>query len=200
MTDDDIRRIRANYYGKVSLIDRWVGEIAVAFERRGWWDDAVVLFWSDHGEMAGDFGWLHKSNFHESALRVPWIIRWPGVAQPGSATEALVETIDAFPTLLEVAGCKPSARALGRSLAPILRGEEAGVRDAVLSEVDGITMLRTQGLKYAMDAAGEGFMLYHLANDPEERVNLTGHPDHVGLEAEMRERVLCRLVATQVRL
>jgi choline-sulfatase len=200
MGDDDIRRVRASYYGKISLIDRWVGEICAAFERRGWWDEAVVLFWSDHGEMAGDFGWLHKSNFHESALRIPWIIRWPGVAQPGSTSEALVETIDAFPTLLEIAGCEPSARALGCSLASILRGEEAAVRDAVLSEVDGITMLRTEHLKYALDAGGEGFMLYDLANDPQERLNLIGHPDYAGLEAEMRERVLCRLVGTQVRL
>ncbi|HJN18412.1 MAG TPA: sulfatase-like hydrolase/transferase, partial [Armatimonadota bacterium] len=92
LTDSDIQGIRANYYGKVSLIDDWVGNIRAAFERRGWWDDAVVVFWSDHGEMAGDFGWIHKSNFHESALRVPFILRWPARGSAGQVSDAFVET------------------------------------------------------------------------------------------------------------
>ncbi|MGQ9731774.1 MAG: sulfatase family protein [Candidatus Zipacnadales bacterium] len=195
-----IGRIRASYYGKITLIDHWIGEIIAAWQRRGWWEDAVVLFWSDHGEMAGDFGWLHKSNFHESALRVPWIIRWPGVAQPGAVSTTLVSTVDAFPTLLDIVGCEASPRAQGRSIAPVLRGETTEVRDTIFSEVGNMTMLRDQRHKYVIDSQGRGFMLYDLEKDPHEQCNLIGHPDYVGLEAEMRDRLLCWLVGTQVVL
>ena len=199
MAEEDIRRIRGNYYGKISLIDHWVGEIIAAFERKGWWDNAIVAFWSDHGEMAGDFGWLHKSNFHESALRVPLMVRWPGVARAGAVSEALTQTIDVFPTLLEAAGRDPSRRAFGRSLTPLLRDETTEHREAVFSEVNHITMIRTEHHKYALDSEGDGFMLYDLAADPEERNNLIGHPDCAELERELRERILCWLASTQCR-
>jgi choline-sulfatase len=199
MTEENIRGIRANYYGKITLIDHWIGQLIEAFERKGWWDDAIVVFWSDHGEMAGDFGWLHKSNFHESALRIPLIVRWPGVASAGAVSEALVETIDVFPTLLEAAGRDPSKRAFGRSLTPLLTGETTQLHDAVFSEVNQITMLRTETHKYALDSEGDGFMLYDLVQDPDERANLIGHPDHADLEAELRERVLQWLMRAQCR-
>jgi arylsulfatase A-like enzyme len=199
MTEEDIRRIRANYYGKITLIDHWIGQLIEAFDRKGWWDDAIVVFWSDHGEMAGDFGWLHKSNFHESALRIPLIVRWPGVAPAGPVSEALVQTIDVFPTLLEAAGRDPSKRAFGRSLTPLLTGETTQLHDAVFSEVNQITMLRTETHKYALDSEGDGFMLYDLVQDPDERANLIGHPDHADLEAELRERVLQWLMRAQCR-
>ena len=61
----DCRRLRANYFGKVTLIDRWIGTILDAVEHRGWRDDTLVVFLSDHGEMAGDHGRLHKVVFYE---------------------------------------------------------------------------------------------------------------------------------------
>jgi len=114
-------------------------------------------------------------------------------------SEALTETIDVFPTLLEAAGREPSRRAFGQSLTPWLRGEPAEHREAVFSEVNHITMVRTERHKYAMDADGDGFMLYDLAADPDERNNLIGHPDCAELERELRERILRWLASTQCR-
>ena len=200
MTEANIQEIRGNYYGKISLIDHWVGQLIEAYGRRGWWDEAVVVFWSDHGEMAGDYGWLHKSNFHESALMVPMMVRWPGRGDAGRVSGALIETVDLLPTILEAAGCEPSARALGRSLAPLIDGDADTVRDAAFSEVGDSTMVRTEEHKYVMDALGRGHMLYDLEADPQEQTNLLGDPEHASLEAAMRDRVLTWLAQTQVRL
>ena len=200
MTGDDIAKIRGNYYGKISLIDHWVGEILAAYERRGWLDNTLVVLWSDHGEMLGDHGRLHKSNFHESALRIPMILRWPGHVPAGMVSDALVETVDIFPTILDAAGQPPSKRCFGRSLWPALRGETQAVRDAVFSEVDHVSMVRTEHCKYAVTSDAHPIMLYDLAADPHEQVNLVDKPDAAELEAEMQDRLLDWLLKTQVRL
>ncbi|MFO7898963.1 MAG: sulfatase-like hydrolase/transferase, partial [Planctomycetota bacterium] len=88
------RRLRANYLGKISLIDHWVGEILAAYEQRRWLDELCVVFWSDHGEMAGDHGRLYKQTFHESSVRVPTLVRAPGRVRTGSTSAALAETVD----------------------------------------------------------------------------------------------------------
>ena len=59
-------------------MDAWAGKHIDDLKKAGLYEDTIILFWSDHGEMAGDYGWLHKSNFHESALLTPTLVRWPG--------------------------------------------------------------------------------------------------------------------------
>ena len=202
-----IPNIRGNYYGKISLVDAWFGRILDVFEGRGWLDDLLVVHWSDHGEMAGDHGRLEKMTFHESSLRVPLVLRWPGRIPADTTTSALVENIDVFPTLLEAAGCEPSVRALGRSLWPVMRDPQTEVREYQLSEiygskefVDRRMMIRSHRHKYAMDEAGRGFMLYDLQEDPQEQHNLIGREGTASLEQEMREVLLKRLVASQYSL
>jgi len=193
-------QIRANYYGKITLIDDWIGRILDAFASRGWLDDLLVVFWSDHGEMLGDHGRLFKATFHESALRVPLVLRWPGTIPQNSASDALAEIIDIFPTLLEAAGCEPSGRCLGRSLWPVLRDPDATLRRWQLSEVGHYgrcIMIRSHRRKYAIDPDGRGFMLYDLLDDPDEQNNLAGAAGASALEAEMREALLGRLVEAQ---
>jgi choline-sulfatase len=197
-----VRELRANYYGKCSLIDRCVGDILAAYEARGWLDELLVVFWSDHGEMAGDHDRLYKQTFHEGSVRVPLMLRWPGRVPAGRTDEALADVVDIFPTVLEAAGCEPSGRAQGRSLLSTARGEGAH-RACQLSEIHngGLTyMVRTHTGKYAMDGAGRGYMLYDLAADPDEQNNLIGQPGSEALEAEMREYLLRRLAADQVVL
>ena len=191
--------IRALYYGKIALIDKWFGEVLNAFDRRGWLDGALVVHWSDHGEMLGDHGLLHKFVFYESALRVPLTIRWPCKIEGGRTSTALAETVDVFPTLLEAVGCEPSQRCMGRSLWPCLRDPNASVRDAAFSEIDDTTMVVTERYKYALDSRGTGYMLFDLENDPQEQENLIGTLGMQSVEQEMRGRILEWLLATQVK-
>ena len=202
-----IPRIRANYYGKISLVDRWFGQILDTFQSRGWLDDLLVVHWADHGEMAGDHGRLHKATFHESSLRVPLVLRWPGRIPGDTTTSALVENIDVFPTLLEAVGCEPSMRCLGRSLWPVMREPQAEIREYQLSEIyadkrygERRLMVRSHHHKYAVDEAGRGFMLYDLQEDPDEQHNLIGRDGTASLEQEMREVLLRRFVASQYSL
>lgn len=201
MAEHDVRRLRANYYGKISLVDCWFGEILAACERKGLLDDTLVVHWSDHGEMAGDHGRLHKSVFYESALRIPFTLRWPGRVPAGQTSDALVETVDLMPTILEAAGVEAPASCLGKTLWPILRDPAARVRDAAFSEVchrgRRCTMVRSERHKYAVHEDGVGYMLYDLAKDPAERNNLLGHPDARGVESALRERLLRFLAEAQ---
>ena len=196
---DDARRIHALYYGKISLLDNWFGEVMAAYARRGWLDDSLVVHWSDHGEMLCDHGRLAKSVFYAGALDIAMTLRWPGHFDGGRVSPALVETIDVFPTLLEAVGCEVSARCMGRSMWPVLKGETDSLRDAAFSEVGDTSMVRTDRWKYATDSQGRGYMLFDLQNDPQEQSNLIGAPGTEDIERTMRERLLQFLLATQVR-
>ncbi|MFW6189628.1 MAG: sulfatase [Planctomycetota bacterium] len=197
LTEADIRALRANYYGKISLIDHWFGRIFDACERRGMMDDLLILFWSDHGEMLGDHGRLYKSRFYESALRVPLIVRWPGRARQAEVCEELAATVDIMPTLLEAAGTQAPVDADGRSLMSQLRNPAQPLRETVLSEVGqgdhrGV-MVRGRRYKYAEWLDGTPTLLYDLQSDPIEVNNLLGHPQHRevedGLRTQMRDKI-----------
>ncbi len=204
LADHAIGRLRANYYGKISLIDHWVGQILAAFERREWLSDTLVVFWSDHGEMAGDHQRVGKCVFYDASVRVPLIVRWPGHIEPGRTSDALVEIIDVFPTLLDAVGAEPSARCFGKSLWPVLRDPNSEHRDAVFSEIhhggQHNIMVLTRGHKYAMDETGSGYLLHDVLEDPAEQHNIIGHPESRELEDELRARVLRFLVHRQCLL
>ena len=197
LTDEVIARVRAAYYGKITLIDRWFGEILGVLQRQRRLDDTLVVFWSDHGEMAGDHGRLHKSVFHESALRVPLILRWPGRIPSGETRQELASTVDLFPTVLQAAGVEVGDRHQGQSLWTLFEDRDAEFRTAALSEVApapwGHLCVRTRHWKYAMTRQGRGMMLYNLETDPDEHTNLIGHPEFRGAEMEMRDRMLVLL-------
>ena len=187
-----VAQIRANYYGKISLIDYQIGRILEAFERKGWLAELLVVFLSDHGEMLGDHGRLRKGTFHEAAVRIPLLLRWPGRVMANSVTEALVENIDVFPTLLEAAGV-PSPQSLGRSLWPVLRQPTAELKDSQLGEFEGgagnHVMLRTRRYKFAIDGQAQGYMLYDLEQDPHEQSNLAGRVDAADLASELHRKL-----------
>ncbi len=193
LTEDRVRRVRANYYGKISLIDHWFGQILAACDNRDALDDLLICFWSDHGEMAGDHQLLYKSRFFESALRVPLMFRWPGHIPPGRTSDALAQTVDIMPTLLEAVGAAVPQTCEGMSLWPVLREPKAHLRDAAISEVErsgrNNTMIRTDRHKYATHQKGQGYMLYDLVEDPDERNNLIGHPDWREVEEKLRAQL-----------
>ncbi len=193
MTMDDVGRLRANYYGKITLIDHWLGRILDACERRGFLDDLLVVFWSDHGEMAGDHWRLHKSVFYEGALRIPFIIRWPGRVPARRVCDALAQTVDIMPTILEAVRATVPRTCLGKSLWPVIEGRAESVRDAAFSEIEAggrrNIMVRTTRHKYAIHGDGTGYLLYDLAEDPGEQNNLIGHPETAELESQLRELI-----------
>ncbi len=192
-------KIRALYYAKISHIDWWFGQILDAFQQRGMLDDTAVIFWSDHGEMLCDKGRLFKSVFYEEAVRVPLIIRPPRYDKGGSICESIVNQIDAFPTILDFAGCTSEPRGFGVSLAPALADPGIRLHDAVFSEIDSRTMIRDERFKMVLNQQGDVLKLYDLVEDPGEEVNLVGRP---GVQKEierLKQRTLVWYLETQLK-
>ncbi len=120
----DARTIQALYYAMIAQIDDQFARTVDVLEETGQWENTVVVFTTDHGEMLGDHGLLEKGcRFYEGLVRVPLLFTWPGRITPGLRSNALVELLDIAPTLLEMAGLPVPDYVQGRSLLPILTGE-----------------------------------------------------------------------------
>ena len=151
--------------------------------------------------MLGDHGRLRKGTFHEAAVRIPLLVRWPGQVAANSVSEALVENIDVFPTVLEAAGV-PSSQSLARSLWPVLRQPTAETKDSQLGEFEGgagkHVMLRTRRYKFAIDGQAQGYMLYDLQQDPQEQSNLAGRAGSADIASELQRKLEKRFAETSL--
>ncbi len=128
------RKLRHGYYACISYVDAQIGKLLSALEQQGLADNTIVVFWGDHGYTLGEKDrWCKGTNF-ERDTRVPLMIRTPQLPQPGASSQALVETVDLYPTLASLANIPLPAELDGRSLVPILDNPLAAGRDAVLSQ------------------------------------------------------------------
>ena len=219
-TTDGLQQAKAAYYAMVSFVDDEVGRILAVLDEQGLADDTIVVFTSDHGEMLGDHQLMLKGPMmFDCAVRVPLIVRWPGVIDAGAVRDELVQWIDLAPTFLDAAGVPPMPGQQGASLLPLLSGEVVadgtGFRDWALSEHRNsshpydpavhTTMLRHDRWKVVVhhgapatsrDRTGE---LYDLDADPNELANLWDDPAYAAVRLSMQERLLDVLVATEDR-
>jgi arylsulfatase len=183
------QQMQAAYFAMITQIDEHVGRMLEALQRSGQRENTIVVFMSDHGDMVGEHGLMHKgSRFYEPLVRVPLVISWPGHYRQGLVSDALVELTDLAPTFLAEAGLPAPATMQGRSLAPLLRGEaEPTVHRAfvraefyrALSPVDRThikgtyaTMYRDGRHKLCVYHGKEHGELYDLQSDPGEFDNL----------------------------
>ena len=131
--EDIQRKLVHGYYASVSYVDAQIGKVVDELERLGLANDTIVVLWGDHGWHLGDHGMWTKHTNYEQATRIPLLMIAPGITRPGSHSVALVETVDVFPTLCELAGL-PAPSGVpqpmdGRSLVRVLRDPAATVRD-----------------------------------------------------------------------
>ena len=194
-----VKEIAASYFGKITQLDDAVGQILDAYRRKGWLDNTVVIFASDHGEMLGDLGRVSKSVCYDSAVRVPLIVRLPDGAGAGTTSDAFVETIDVHGTILKAAGCEIAKDKDCLSFLPLIRGEQEKIRDDVLAEAHVHYMLRTREWKIVIGRDGLTVQLFDLTNDPSEQRNLCCHPDFAHRELEMRSLLLARIASNTFR-
>ena len=192
----EVATMRADYAGSVSLIDDQIGEILKVIEERGELDSTIIAFTSDHGEMNGDHGLISKSNFYDGALRVPMIVRAPGVEYTGVVNDSPAETVDLGPTLVELVGGELNYRQFGKSLKGALDGSRH--RDDALSEIAGEFMLMNDEWKIALNSDGETYMLFDRKNDPGEAHNLAGLSAYRSDTDALRLRILERIAQSQL--
>ncbi|NQT60298.1 MAG: sulfatase-like hydrolase/transferase [Bacteroidetes bacterium] len=120
----EAKLLRACYYAEIELIDTQFGRIVDYLEELGQLDNTIIIFSSDHGELLGDHGLLFKGcRFFEALVHVPLIISWPHKWLSGSISQALVESIDIAPTVLEAVGIDVPYYMQGKSLCRLLTGE-----------------------------------------------------------------------------
>jgi choline-sulfatase len=179
LTDEDVRAARAGYYACVELVDEQVRAVCRALAESRFADDTIVVYLSDHGELLGAHGMWRKTAFYEESVRVPFIVsdrRRP--AQAGRRVWEPVQLVDLMPTVLELAGIEPSVPFDGRSLAPVLAGEDVSSRERpMISEVNShcvpgpMRMARVGDWKYCF-YSGARPSLFNLVDDPEEHHDL----------------------------
>jgi len=125
----ELRQLVADYHNCISRLDSLIGDLLAALDRSGKADNTLVIFLGDHGVdlLRG------KRSSYEGGTRVPMIVRWPGKATPQVRRE-LVSTIDLMPTLLQVSGADAVTGPQGRSLVPLLKGEQPEWRSHLFTE------------------------------------------------------------------
>lgn len=167
------------YYACVSYIDAQVGKIMQTLEELELMENTIVVFWGDHGFHLGEHTFFGKHNTLDGAIRVPLMVKLPGQAQ-GQVTEGLVETVDIFPTLVELARL-PSPEGLeGMSFADLLRDP---TREG---KAHGYTRFYRQSAVFdtryilscfeGSEGEADAFMLFDLQEDPQENRNVYGLP------------------------
>lgn len=117
------QRYLQDYLACVQSVDDNIGRLLKWMEENGLGKNTVVFYTSDQGFYLGDHGLYDKRFMYEAALKMPFLVRWPGTAKPGSVQNAIATNCDFAPTFLEIAGQPVPGDMQGRSLAPLLRGE-----------------------------------------------------------------------------
>ena len=201
--EQQVRSSRQGYYGSISFIDEWIGRILAALEKRGWLEETLIVFTSDHGDMTGDHNLWRKSYAYEASARIPMFLRWPKgmVAAPrGQVIDKPVELRDIFPTLLDAAGSSPRTPIDGRSMLDLVRDKNAGWRDAIdlehgvcYSPENNWTGLTDGKFKYIHHAFHGNEMLFDLTRDPGEVNDLSGDPAAEPVLRKWRNRMIDHL-------
>jgi arylsulfatase A-like enzyme len=193
---DEWAEVIAKYFGFVTFIDEQIGRILDALDELGL-DDAAVFHAADHGDFTGNHRQFNKGPMmYEDTYHVPFLVRWPGVVEPGSTCEEFVRLLDLMPTFLELGGVTPPTNVDGRSIRPLLGGETPGDwPETVFAEYHGDEfglysqrMVRTERYKFVYNAPDVN-ELYDLEEDPAELNNLVDHPGYRDVREEL-ERTL----------
>jgi iduronate 2-sulfatase len=189
---DNQKRMWTGYYASVAFMDAQVGRIVNELERLGLRESTAIVFASDHGYHLGEHGFWQKSNLHEEVTRVPLIMSVPGV-KPGRS-QSLTELMDIFPTLSSLAGLKLPTTVQGKSLVPILKDNDASVRDGSLSLNKGGYSIRTSNWAF-MRYADKSAELYDMEADPNQFKNLVDAPDYAETRKQLNAALDARLKA-----
>lgn len=213
---DELRRLRATYYGMIAEVDDQLGRLFDWLDETGETERTIVVLTSDHGEMLGDHWLLHKLGWFDQSFHVPCIVRDPRAefdATRGHTVDAFTEHVDVLPTIAALLGCEVPLQCDGRPLTPWLTGDEPGdwraethfefdFRDPdspMLEEAFGLTMeecslavLRDDHGKY-VQFAGHPTMppiFFDLDADPAQTDNRAADPAYAARVLDYAQRML----------
>ncbi|PLX36398.1 MAG: phosphonate monoester hydrolase [Hyphomicrobiales bacterium] len=211
LTVEDFAQLRAIYYGMVSEVDYQLSMALGAVRRNGMWDDTIVILTSDHGEMMGDHWFLGKGGFFDGSYHIPLIIKPRDAGRDsGRMVDRYTLAADIVPTIADILD-EPLMNAVdGRSLVPLLAGEEpndwrnhafweydfrsiahghAEEYFGLPSQLCNLSVLRDDDFKY-VHFAGLPPVLFDLQADPHELVNVAEVRAFASVRLDYAERLL----------
>ncbi len=194
------QRYAKNYLRCIKGVDESVARLRKTLDEMGVADNTVVIYSSDQGFYIGDHGWYDKRWMYEESFKMPLIVSWPGVTEPGSKNHDLVQNLDYAETFLDMAGAEIPDDMQGKSLVPILKGEQKGpLRDAIYYhyyEYPSVHMVprhngvRTDRYKLMhFYQFGDEWEFYDLDTDPDETMNQYNNPYYADEVAMMKEKL-----------
>ena len=195
-TAEETRRHIAEYYGMISDMDEKIGEILSALARNGLAENTIVVYTADHGLSVGQHGLLGKQNLYDHSVRVPLLLRGPGVPN-GKRVDALSHTYDVYPTLCELAGLEIPASVDAKSLLPLMEGSAEATRrylHSVYKKVQRMTQDQEWKLITYRSDGDQGCdrrQLFHIASDPWE-LNDLSEDENAASEGKRLEEELAR--------
>ena len=184
----EVQRHIADYYGMISHMDARIGTVLDTLAAQGFAENTIVVYMADHGIAIGQHGLLGKQNMYDHSIRVPMILRGPGIPA-NRQSDALLYAYDIHATLLELCGLESAAQADSRSLVPVLNGTSDTGRASVYSLYRDVQRAVTDGewklIRYyqsALTGAGsERLQLFNLVDDPWEIKNRAEEPAMRGI-------------------
>jgi arylsulfatase A-like enzyme len=192
------KRLIHGYYACVSFVDAQIGRVLDELHRLGLRESTTVILWGDHGWHLGEHGMWGKATNFERSVRAPLILAVPGMKNAGEKTDGLVEFVDIYPTMCELAGLPVPEGLEGTSFTPLLEAPDRRWKSAAFSQyrrrgVVGRSMRtdryrltcwfpRNKSEKIAIE-------LYDYQTDPAETENLAGRPEHAELVRRLRDQL-----------
>ncbi len=176
------RRAIQAYLAGINYADDLLGYILAALEANGYADNTIVIITSDHGHHFGEKNHWRKWTLWEESLRVPLLIRVPGLNQPGAVCDSAISLIDLYPTLIELCGLQAVENLDGSSLVPQLSDPlTPPTRPAISSHSPGSHTVRSDRWRYIQYSDG-GEELYDHQADPNEWTNVTDDPNYAAIK------------------
>jgi arylsulfatase A-like enzyme len=187
------RQAVQGYYAAVTLLDDMTGRAMQYLEDQGIADNTIIVFTSDQGYNLGYRDVWAKHILYPSVLRVPLIVRYPGMPNRGARAEGLVELLDIFPTLTELAGLPTPVGLDGESFVPLMEnpakeGKPAAYAQGILHNGNGIAVTTKEGTYMEWDK-GAFREFYDLTKDPAAWFNQVNNPEY-GVSIRLHEKLL----------
>ena len=192
-----LKHLIAEYYGLTTWMDDTVGRMLAALDRTGLSRNTIVVFTSDHGDNLGSLGLVQKGGPNEESIRVPLIIRWPGLGTAAAVNRTHVAgLVDLPPTLLSLIGGDIPAHFQGRDLSPLCRGENTDAPSCSFVETESGIAIRTLTHTYYLPFTDSGHQLadapsqfFDLVRDPYMQCNLASRDPLPAPGAELDARL-----------
>lgn len=187
-TQDAIKRHLHDYYSVISSMDYDIGRLMKAVDSLKLQENTIIMFSSDQGLALGDHGLMGKQNIYEGTMKVPLLIRGPGI--PIGKSDAFAYLHDIFPTLCEIGGASVPSGLDGKSLWGIIQGNKSRVRHhVILAYKNSQRSVRIANWKYIHYPQIDKAMLFNLVVDPYETSNLVEKPE-LAHKVESMKKVL----------